>query len=84
MSLEQLRDFLLWCAIINYGFLLFWVFIALFARDWMYGLVKAWFGVSPAQVDIVNYAGIATYKLAILIFNVVPYIALLLILNTHI
>jgi hypothetical protein len=84
MSLEQLRDFLLWCAIINYGLLLFWVCIALFARDWMCGLVKSWFGVSSTHVDTVNYAGIAAYKLAILMFNVVPYIAILMVVKTRI
>ena len=35
MSLEVLRNFLLWCTVINYGVLLLWFLVFTLARDWL-------------------------------------------------
>jgi hypothetical protein len=75
MSLETVRGVLLWCAIINYGILLLWAVLFLLARDRFYAMQRP-FRLSPEQLDLVNYAGIVIYKLGILMFNLVPYIAL--------
>jgi hypothetical protein len=46
------------------------------ARDWIYGLHSKWYPISPEQFNAVNYAGIAFYKILVLVFNLVPYIVL--------
>jgi len=75
MNVETLRDALLWCGIINYAMLLLWAALLLLAP----GLVR-WHGrlfrLSPEQFDAIQYRGMLLYKLGIVLFNLVPYIAL--------
>lgn len=42
----------------------------------MHGLHSQWFHLSREQFDAVHYADMALYKLGILLFNLIPYIAL--------
>jgi len=79
MSIQLLRQFLLTCFIINYSLLIIWFLIIVFAREWFYGLSRRWFHVSNEQIELANYVLISLYKLGILLFNVIPWIALCLI-----
>lgn len=79
MNIETLRSFLLWCAIINYGILLIWFFLFLKAHDFVYNLHNKCFRLSKERFDALNYGGMAIYKIGVLLFNVVPLIALLII-----
>jgi len=79
MSLEMVRKTLLWCTILNYGVLFVWWLCFLLAHDWMHGWHSQWFHLSREQFDAVHYAGMALYKIGILLFNLVPYIALRLV-----
>lgn len=76
MSIEIVRSVLLWCSVINYGLLLVWVLLITLAHDGLYRLTGKLFRVSVEQFDAIHYAGIALYKLGILLFNLIPYIAL--------
>jgi hypothetical protein len=76
MSIEMLRDALLWCGVINYAILLWWFLLFLLAHDWAYRLTSKWFRLSVELFDAMQYAGIALYKLGIILFNLVPYVAL--------
>jgi len=42
----------------------------------MYRIAGAWFHLPPEQFDAINFAGILFYKVAIILFNIVPCIAL--------
>ena len=75
MSIEFLHDFLLWCLVANYGILLVWFAVFVFARDWMFKLHARWFGLSPESFGLVHYCGMAVYKIGILLFNLVPFAA---------
>jgi len=79
MSLEMVRKALLWCTVINYGVLLVWWLCFLFAHDWIHGWHSRWFHLSVEQFDAVHYAGMALYKVGILLLNLVPSIALYII-----
>ena len=79
MSIATVREVLLCCAGINYGVLLAWFLCFLLAHDWMYSLHGLWFHLSREQFDALHYAGMALYKLGILLFNLVPYIALYIV-----
>ena len=76
MSINMLRDALLWCAVINYGVLLVWFLFFIMGRGFMHRLHGRWFQLSRQQFDIIHYAGMAIFKLGIILLNVVPYIAL--------
>ena len=79
MEIENLRSLLLWCAGINYMILLVWFGVLIVAHDWMYRLHTRWFTLSRETFDAIHYASMAMYKIANLVFFVVPYIALWLI-----
>ena len=79
MSLDTARHLLLWCAVINYGVLLLWFAVFLLARDWMHRFHGRWFRLSPEQFDGVHYAGMAAFKLGIILLNLVPYLALCIV-----
>ena len=76
MTLEVVRDALGWCCVINFGFLMWWSLLFMFAHDWMYRMHGRWFKLSVEQFDGIHYGGLAFYKVAILMLNVVPYLAL--------
>lgn len=76
MTIEFVREAFLWCAVINYGILLFWFLLFSLAHDWMYQLHGRWFRVSIECFDSIHYGGMAIYKIGVLLFNLVPYIAL--------
>jgi hypothetical protein len=76
MTLEVIRKTLAWCTVINYGVLLVWAFAFIFGHDWMMGLHGRWFHLSVQQFDALHYAGMSIFKLGIIMFNLVPYIAL--------
>jgi hypothetical protein len=76
MNIEIVRDVLLWCTLINYGVLLWWFLIFTLARDWIHRLHGRWFRLPAEQFASIHYAGMAIYKIGILLFNLTPYIAL--------
>ena len=74
MSAEFTRHFLLWSTVINYGILLVWFCAFVLLHDWMRHLHGRWFCLSNEQFDTVHYAGMAVYKIGVLLFNLVPFL----------
>jgi hypothetical protein len=79
MSIEQLREVLAWCTVINFGILIFWWLMFILAHDFVYRLHSRWFKIPIEEFDSIHYKAIAFYKLSIILFNLVPYIALSII-----
>jgi hypothetical protein len=67
---------LLWCAIMNFALLAVWSLLFVMPHEWVYRLWSRWFRLSIEQFDAVNFAGIVLYKMGILLFNLIPYVAL--------
>jgi hypothetical protein len=82
MDVPSLKAFLLWCLVINYVIWLWWFGAFVFAHGWMYRLHSRWFRMSEERFDAIHYAGMAAYKIGILLFNLAPLVALL-ILERH-
>jgi len=82
MDASSLKAFLLWCMVINYVILLGWFGAFVFAHSWMYRLHSRWFRIPEERFDFIHYAGMAAYKIGILLFNLAPFVALL-ILGSH-
>jgi hypothetical protein len=76
MTLEIIRDALGWCTLINIAFLLWWALFFLLAHDWLFKMHTKWFKLSVAQFDAIQYSGMAFFKICLLVFNLVPYLAL--------
>jgi len=79
MSMEIARGFFLWCSVINYVILLIWALPFMFWRDGLYRLWCRFFRVSAEQFDMLNLGGISIYKIGVLLFNIVPCVALYLV-----
>ncbi|RJR48411.1 MAG: hypothetical protein C4576_08245 [Desulfobacteraceae bacterium] len=76
MSIEIARSFLLWCTIINYGILMVWFLFFTFGHEWIHHMHGRWFRLSHEQFDAIHYAGMAIFKIGIILFNLVPLIVL--------
>ena len=79
MNIDIVRTVLLWCAVINYALLLCWFLFFIFAHDWMFRFYGRWFRMPMEQFDAIHYAVMAIYKIGIILFNIVPYVALLIV-----
>jgi len=79
MSIEVARNFLLWCTVINYGILLVWFLVFVFAHDWILRIHGRWFRLSSEQFDAIHYLGMAIFKVGIMLFNLVPLVVLYII-----
>lgn len=80
MTLELVRHILAWSTIINLGILLWWFLFNTLAHDWVYGFHGRWFKLTKEQFDTIQYIAMAVYKIGIILFNIVPYIALRIII----
>lgn len=78
MSMQELTAFFMWCTILNGGLLLFWAFLGMLAPELVYQLHSKWFPMPRETFNVVLYAFLGAFKLIVLFFNVVPWLALLL------
>ena len=76
MNIVMLRGVLLYCTIINLVVLALWGLFFLLPHAWLYRLWGRVSRLPGEQLDAINVAGIVIYKLGILMFNLVPYLAL--------
>ncbi len=76
MTLEVIRDMLAWCSVINLGLLIFWVLFYAAARGVVFKIHGGIFELTQEQINKTHYKGIIYFKLGIILFNVVPYLAL--------
>jgi hypothetical protein len=80
MTMETARDFFLWCTVINYGVLLVWFLFFMLAHDWMYRFHGKWFSFTLERFDAMHYATMAAFKLGIILLNLVPLVAVCIIM----
>jgi hypothetical protein len=79
MTIQVLTAFFMWCTIINTALLILSAIMIIPAQDLVYRMHSKWFSVSREAFNIATYSYLGLFKIAILVFNVVPYVALLII-----
>ncbi len=79
MDIPILTNFFMWCSIINGGLLLLWSLLCMFAPNLVYRTQSIFFPIPRETFDIVIYAFLGLFKVVFTIFNLVPYLALLII-----
>jgi hypothetical protein len=79
MDIDSITAFFMWCTILNVVMLLLSSLICLCARDWVCGIHCKLFSISPETFNVAVYTFILLYKTFIIMFNFVPYIALLIV-----
>lgn len=79
IDIELTRSFFMWCTIINVGlFAITFLAIAL-ARDWVYRIQSLWFPLPRDRFTTIIYSFLGLFKILIIVFNLVPYITLLIL-----
>ena len=79
MDIITVRTFFMWCTIINAAMLIGSSLVYVFVADWVYSIHGRLFNVSRETFNTLFYSFIALYKILFLAFNLVPYIALVII-----
>ena len=79
MSIDTLREAMLWSLVINYGVLLIWFAAFTWGHDRLFRLHSRWFQMSRETFDALHYGSMAVYKIGILLLNLVPLVALWLV-----
>ena len=76
MSIEMLRHFFGWCAVINYAMLLLWFLLHMIAHGFFVGMSEWFFRVSGEKYDSISLRAMFFFKLSIWLFCIAPYLAL--------
>jgi len=76
MDINQITTFLGWCTAINMGILAFAAIFLFIFKDFAVNIHSKLTGVSATKLPALYFSYMANYKIGILIFNLVPYIAL--------
>ena len=78
--LETLRQVLGRCVILGIALLGLWFAGFLFARGLIYQQ-GAWFGLTPHECDLIQYGGMGLVKSFVLVFFLLPYVAVRMVLR---
>ena len=79
MDIQTLTTFFMWCTIINLGLLTLCSLGCIFLADFSYRMNNRFFSISREAFNIVICSFIGLFKIFVIVFSVVPYIALLII-----
>jgi hypothetical protein len=79
MDIQTLTTFFMWCTIINGALLVLWTAMWILAPDLVYRTQSKWFPIPRETFNVVFYSFLGLFKIVFLIFNVVPYVALLIV-----
>ena len=79
MDIQTLTTFFMWCTILNGGLLILSFLICAFAGDWVYQMHSKWFPMPRETFRVVLYSFLGLFKIVFLVFNVVPYVALIIV-----
>ncbi len=79
MDIIVIKHFLAWSTVLNYAVLLMWFAAFSYGHGWIYRLHARWFKLPVETFDALHYAGMAVYKIGILLFNLVPYFVLMIL-----
>jgi hypothetical protein len=80
-SLETVAGICLRCFVLSVCLMLLWFIFFLVGKDWAYSIHSRWFEISRHDFDVIIYCSIAFFKMAILLFFLLPYISIKLILR---
>ena len=79
MDIQKLTTFFMWCTIINGALFVLWIVMLISARDLIYRMQTRWFPISREKFDLVMYSFLGLFKIIYIVFNIVPFLTLLII-----
>ena len=78
MTIETLTEFFKWSTIIGMILYAWTAVMSIWTRDFMYKLHQKWFEMSRDKFNITIYAFLGVFKILLILFILVPYLALLI------
>ena len=79
MDIQALTRFFMWCTIMNGALLLLWTTMCILAPGFVYRTQSKWFPIPRETFNVVIYSFLGLFKIVFLVFNLVPYVALLIV-----
>ncbi len=79
MDIQTLTTFFMWCTIINGGIFVLWTVFSMFAPNFIYRTQSKRLPIPREIFNVVIYSFLGLVKIVFFFFNVVPYVALLII-----
>ena len=76
MTVDMLREVLGWCAVINIGLLIFSTIFVVSLRGPISRIHAKMFNLNESDISLAYFRYLAQYKIAIIVFNIIPYFAL--------
>tara|TARA_R110002096_G_scaffold425864_1_gene634918 strand:+ start:3196 stop:3438 length:243 start_codon:yes stop_codon:yes gene_type:complete len=76
MTVEALQTFLGWCLVINSGLLVISSVLLILMKSVVTSMHAKMFGLEESEVRGIYFRYLGYYKIAILVFNLAPYLAL--------
>lgn len=83
MDYNVIRAFFKWCTIINGGLLILASLLIRFAGDWVFGMHNTWIPITEDSFHVAIYILLGFFKIIVVVFNLVPYLALVIIGNQY-
>jgi len=75
-EIDTLTEFLGWCSVINVGIFIFSAIAVTILRDPIASIHSRLFRLNKSDLPEIYVHYLGVYKIAVIIFNLVPYIAL--------
>ena len=79
ITLEAIQEILGWCSVINMGLLVVAAIAISTMRDAIMKIHSKMFSLSEEDLSRAYFQYLAQFKIAVLVFNLIPYIALRII-----
>lgn len=79
MNIEIMRAFFGWMTLINLAMYMWTAIACIFMKDFLARMTGKMFGVSEETNRAILYGYVAAYKLLFICFNLVPWLALVII-----
>ncbi len=79
MTLDQLTELFKWMTIINIGIFISSSLLSMVLRKIVCKMHGKLFGIDEGKVSIVLYGYLGVYRIFVIVFNIVPYLSLLIL-----
>lgn len=77
--MDLIRSFLGWCSIISIVFYLFSAFILIVFKKYILNFHSKLFNLSKEELSLGYFKFLSIYKIVMIMFNIIPYLALVTI-----
>ena len=78
MELGTVREFFMWCTVINAALLATAFVFCACAGGLIYRIHTKWFPMPKETFTVVVYSSLGIYKILFVVFSLVPYVAILI------